>query len=107
MIRKVRQSCEKVDDFLKRKRKGLETLECDNLNIKNSLKREIAEFQNKSQESELREKIASIQAKIEKDLRDAEVCRTQEVQKLSESVTLEPFSFLGVRFFTAQEFEKL
>jgi hypothetical protein len=80
----VRQSREKVDDFSKRKRKELETLECDNRSIEDSLKREIAEFQNKSQESELREKIASIQAEIEKDLRNAEVCRTQEVQKLSE-----------------------
>jgi hypothetical protein len=88
MMRKGRQSRDNVDHFLRRKRKEIEMLECDNLNIENSAKREMTELHNKSQEYELREKIASIQAKDEKDLRDAEVCGTQEVQKLSESITL-------------------
>jgi hypothetical protein len=86
-IRKVRQSRNRVDDFLKRKRKELESLERDNRNSESSVRHEIARLKNKNQESEIREKLKALEGTIARDIRSSEASRTQEVAKLTGAIT--------------------
>ena len=83
MIRKVRETKNRVDDFLKRKRKDADALVSANQRRKESLESDLSKLQGRTKENEMKEDIRKTEESIKKEVKAIEDDTSKQLEAIA------------------------
>jgi hypothetical protein len=82
MIRKVRETRNRIDDFLKRKSKELDALQKENHHAEDAMKLEIKRLTERTQLNQLEQRLRDLQQSIEAEMNDIETSKRSRLEEI-------------------------